>query len=180
MSVFFSPTDGTRSRSRGRSSSRLGRRSPGHSWSAAFRKTRVQLAALVEQLESRQLLSALVTTDKPAYAPTDTAHIAGSGFAAGEAVDFQVVNQTTGVTYTTWSTIDDASGNVTTTWSVPMDAPGDRFQLTATDSSGDTAQATFNGLTTWVYTLPTDYSPGQTANIFAGGFNQKQIHRLRR
>src|SRR5262249_51197507 len=38
------------------------------------------------------------------------------------------------------------------------------------EAAGDTATATFTGLTTYVYALPTDYAPGQTANLYAGGF----------
>src|SRR5947209_3624310 len=37
-------------------------------------------------------------------------------------------------------------------------------------SSCSSAQGTFTGLITWTYALPTDYVPGQTANVFAGGF----------
>jgi hypothetical protein len=58
-----------------------------------------------------------------------------------------------------------------TTWTAPTNSPGDQFQLTATgESSQDTAHATFAGLTTYVYALPTDYLAGATANIFGGGF----------
>jgi hypothetical protein len=143
----------------------------GHTWSAAARLARRRLGALIEQLETRQMLSAMVTTDKPAYAPTDTAQISGSGFGPSETIDLQVVNETTGVTYAQWTATDDADGNFASTWSVPIDSPGDQYQLTATgETLGDTANASFAGLTTYVYALPTDYPPGASANIFAGGF----------
>jgi hypothetical protein len=139
---------------------------------------RVARRWFVEQLESRLVPSALAT-DKTGYAPTDLAVLTGSGFQVGETVDLSVVRDD-GTTYTGWTVTDGGAGdldgvvdgNITTNWSVPMDAPGHSFTATATgETSGSSAQASFSGLTTWVYALPHDYTPGQTANLYAGGFN---------
>ena len=75
MSLFSSPRDasGSSTRTRDRGHSRRPHRSSGHSWSSATRRTQIQLAAQVEALETRQLLSALVTTNKQDYAPGSTA-----------------------------------------------------------------------------------------------------------
>src|SRR5262249_21027226 len=108
---------------------RKARRGAGRSRSSELRRGRPPRAALVELLETRRLLSAIVTTDKQAYAPTDTVHITGSGFAAGETVDLQVVNETTGVSYAPWTATDDASGDFASTWTAPSDSPGDMFQV---------------------------------------------------
>ncbi len=64
-----------------------------------------------------------------------------------------------------------ADGNFKTNWIVPDDAPGNSFVATANGLFAiSSAQASFTGLTTWVYAQPTDYTPGETANLFAGGF----------
>jgi VCBS repeat-containing protein len=123
-----------------------------------------------EALEPRYVLSATVSTDKPAYAPGETAAVAAIGFQPGESVDLQVV-RSDGTTYAPVAIVDDAQGDLQTTWVLPDDSPGYTFRLTATgETSGEVAQASFGGLTTWVEALPTDYAPGQTANILAGGF----------
>ncbi len=44
-----------------------------------------------EQLEDRLLLTAVITTDKLAYAPTDPAILTGSDFQVGETIDLGVV-----------------------------------------------------------------------------------------
>src|SRR3954471_23081237 len=46
----------------------------------------------IEQLESRELLSATLLADKPDYAPGTPAQLTASGFLAGETVQFQVVH----------------------------------------------------------------------------------------
>src|SRR6516164_3612287 len=124
----------------------------------------------LEPLESRIVPSAILTTDKTAYAPTDPAVFTGSGFQAGETVDLSVV-RSDGTNYAPWTVADDANGNFQTNWTIPSDAPGYTFTVTATgEAAGDSTTATFTGLTTYVYALPTDYAPGQTANLNAGGF----------
>jgi hypothetical protein len=133
----------------------------------------------VEILEPRYVLSASVWTDKSGYAPGETATINASSFGVGETVDLKVV-RSDGATYSTLAITDGGQndldgvvdGNIQATWVVPNDSPGYSFQLTATgETSAATAQTSFAGLTTWVQALPTDYSPGQTANITAGGFS---------
>src|SRR5205823_5651357 len=72
-----------------------------------------------------------------------------------------------------------ADGNIKTNWVLPADAPGNSFLVMASgESSHSTAQASFTGLTTWVMTNPTDYPPGQTAHIFAGGFQPGEAVRF--
>ena len=165
LSDWFKPRKNRRARLAAR------RAGFGQVWARVLGRPRVRAHFRLEQFEPRVLLSAVVTTDKQAYAPTDTVNVTGSGFGASETIDLQIVNETTGVSYTPWTTADDASGGFSSTWTVPSDSPGDTFQVTATgETSASSAQATFAGLTTWVYTLPTDYHPGQTANVFAGGF----------
>jgi hypothetical protein len=111
-----------------------------------------------------------LTTQYSTYGPGATVNIAGAGFLAGETVDLQVV-RSDGTTYAPWSVTDGTNGTFATNWTVPSDAPGYSFQITATgESSSSSATASFNAPTTWVETIPTDYSPGQTANILAGGF----------
>src|SRR5271157_2289917 len=62
MALFTSLPDGSRLRSRDCNPPHKARRGPGHSWSTASRRSRMQLAPLVEQLETRQLLSGLTMT----------------------------------------------------------------------------------------------------------------------
>ncbi len=114
---------------------------------------------------------ATLATDRATYAPGATVNISGAGFLAGETVDVEVVRND-GTTYGPWPVVDSAdAGQFTTEWTVPTDAPGYSFQVTAAgESSGASASASFTAPTTWVETIPTDFSPGQTASVFAGGF----------
>src|SRR5437870_1670616 len=48
-------------------------------------------AGLLEPLEIRQLLTAVVTTDQQDYAPGSTAYIAARDFQPGEALELQVL-----------------------------------------------------------------------------------------
>src|SRR5689334_829993 len=100
MSLFSALRDGYYSRN---GKSRKSRRGPGHSWSSAARLARTRPGTLVEALESRQLLSALVTTDQGDYAPGSTAIITAANdagpltnFAVGETVHFHI-DRTDGV-----------------------------------------------------------------------------------
>ena len=115
MSLFFAPCDGSssRTRSRDRSSSRKTRRGPGHSWSTASRLARTRLSALVEPLETRQLLSVILHTDQPDYAPNSTAIITtttdgspDNNFQPGEVVQFHM-DRTDGGTITAPPAIQD-------------------------------------------------------------------------
>src|SRR5205085_9942284 len=64
-----------------------------------------------------------------------------------------------------------ASGDFSTNWSIPMTAPGSMYTAMATgESSALSSNVNFTGLDTYVYAQPKDYSPGQYANIFTGGF----------
>jgi Ca2+-binding RTX toxin-like protein len=108
-------------------------------------------------MEELVLPSAAVVTDRPDYALGQSAMITASGFAAGEAVRFQVLH-TDGTPNTSadnapWTVTDGgagdldgvANGTIQTSWGVsnPNDV-GSSFQLTATGlSSGRTSQAAF-------------------------------------
>ena len=151
---------------------------------------------LVEALEPRLLLSAslpgidtaanadtgavviVIVTDKPGYAPGETAFITVTGLQGGEAVNLQVARGAA-VSYSPWSVVDgsdddldgEVDGSVKTSWAVPVDSPGFTFEATATGAlSLLSDDALFEGLVTWVQAVPTDYVPGDIANIFAGGF----------
>src|SRR5437868_1316067 len=67
------------------------------------RRARARVAALVELLEPRMLLSATITTDKADYPPGSTAIITGTGWKAGETVDLHVFNETTSNEETPWT-----------------------------------------------------------------------------
>src|SRR5262249_31754190 len=122
-------------------------------------KSRLGRKLAFEVLEDRTLLSALLWTDKPGYAPGETAVLTGTDFQVGETVNLHVVRGDN-TTYAPWSITDGgagdldgvANGSITTSWTLPSDAAGTTFQATATgESSGASAQAAFNGLTTWVF-----------------------------
>src|SRR5438105_4484911 len=138
---------------------------------------RLSYDCLFERLEDRVVPSTL-TTNKQAYAPTDLAILTADGFQPGETVNFTVV-RSNGTTAVNFSIADggpgdqdgSANGMVVANWQIPPDSPGQTFTVTAAgELSLASAQTTFTGLTTWVYSLPTDYAPGQTANVYAGGF----------
>ena len=115
----------------------------------------------LEPLETRALLSVTMGTDKPGYAPGETVKIVSGGFPVGDVVNLQVLRGD-GTTYPAWSVTDGvtgdgaagdgdglANGSITTSWVLPADSPGNTYTVTATDlSSGQSAQATFQGLAT--------------------------------
>ena len=131
-----------------------------------------------ELLEDRTLLSAAVATDKPDYAPGQTALISGSGFVPGETVLLQVVDGVTGQAppaNTPWSVSAGADGSFTTTWTVTApDSTGPQLTVTATGAQADVASAQFSDLVTPASpTVTTDlpnYQPGATAQIAGSGF----------
>src|SRR5207247_323347 len=97
-------------------------------------------------------LTTWVLVDPNDYTPGEDAQISAGGFQAGEAVDFQVNNQTNGNTYTGWSVADGSAddldgavdGHIQTTWLVPDDALNSTLGLTATgETSSLTAENTF-------------------------------------
>src|SRR5437867_2963885 len=71
--------------------------------------------------------AATVTTDQADYPPGSTVYITGSGFAAGETVQCQVLTLTqpnddlTSPAHQPWDVIADDAGNFSTTWDVPLD-----------------------------------------------------------
>src|SRR5205814_1929293 len=90
----------------------------------------------LELLEQRQLM-AVVSADKPDYAPGEIAHIFASGYQPGEAVQFQVLHNegmpNAGSGHLPWTVVDGSAndldgkvdGNVHTTWYVdPVDSVG--------------------------------------------------------
>jgi len=105
-------------------------------------------------------------TDKPDYAPSETAYITATGFQVGESVEFLVLHidgkPNTGNGHTPWTVTDggpndndgQADGNLETSWFVdPDDSFNSVFELTATgQSSGITASHTFKDDTP----VPTD------------------------
>ncbi len=100
---------------------------------------------------------ATVVTDKPDYAPSETAQISAAGFQIGEAVEFLVLHidgkPNTGNGHTPWTVTDggpndidgQADGNIETSWFVdPDDSFNSVFELTAVgQSSALTASHTF-------------------------------------
>src|SRR5688500_8379045 len=98
--------------------------------SAAVRRRKLRQ---LETLESRLLLAADVFTDQVDYAPGQTVHIFASDFAAGEAVQFQVLHidgtPNTGNGHLPWTVVDGSgddldgvvNGNIHTTWYVDPD-----------------------------------------------------------
>ncbi|MGI8981137.1 MAG: DUF7507 domain-containing protein, partial [Pirellulaceae bacterium] len=108
----------------------------------------------LERLEDRSLL-ATVMTDKPDYAPGETADVSASGFQIGEAVQFQVLHTdgtpNTGNGHHPWSVVDggptdldgQANGNILTAWYVdPDDSANSSFALTADGQSSGLKAAT--------------------------------------
>ncbi len=105
----------------------------------------------MEPLEHRTLLSATLLTDKLDYSPGETAVLSGSGFAAGEAVQLQVVHapgtpgSNADAQNQPWQVAADATGSISTSWAVTdPDAVGSTYILSGIGlSSGETAQVTF-------------------------------------
>src|SRR4051794_21494252 len=99
----------------------------------AFRtvKRRRPSPMTLEYFEERVLPSAVVWTDKPAYAPGETAVIKGAGYQPGEAVALQLT-RSDGALYSAAPVTDGgagdldgvADGNLTTRWTLPGDSPG--------------------------------------------------------
>jgi hypothetical protein len=93
--------------------------------------------------------TAAVWTDRLDYAPGTTAFIAGTGFAAGETVDLQVLHSdgrpNTDESHTPWTVTADARGVIRTSWVVdPVDAIDSTLQVSAIGAtSHQLAQATF-------------------------------------
>ncbi len=110
----------------------------------------------LESLEDRALLAAVVT-DKPDYAPAETALISATGYQLGETVKFQVLHidgtPNTGGGHDPWNVQDGGSGDldgavngsIKTSWYVnPDDSLGSVFELSALGlSSGNDAVYNF-------------------------------------
>ncbi len=115
------------------------------------RRGRIGDAALLDVLEPKVLLSAVIATNQSDYHFGSTAIITGSGFAANEVVQLQVLHAPgTGGSNNNpqnqpWDVTADASGNVNTSWVVnEADAVGATFDLTAVgQTSGETAETEF-------------------------------------
>src|SRR5512135_1761768 len=143
MSVFPSSTDGSGPRSRNRNSLRKPRRAPGCSWSTASRHARMRLVALVEPLESRQLLTVILHTNQPDYAPGSTAIITATtdgnpdnNFQPGETVRFHI-DRTDGIPIDAPPAIQD--WNVTDGFGgfAPYQDSSDMWVLPDTDGEAD-------------------------------------------
>ncbi len=112
-------------------------------------KKQPRLRLILEQLEDRVVPSASLITDQLDYSPGQTATINGSGFAANEIVDMQVLNDsanppTTAGLPPTWTVQADANGNFTTSWVCTSDLLGDSLEADASGvASGLTAVAYF-------------------------------------
>ena len=97
MSLFSALRDGYYSRNDETRKARKARRSLDRAWSSPSRRARTQTISLVEMLEARELLSALVTTDQQDYAPGSTALFTATtdggptnNFQVGETVEFHI------------------------------------------------------------------------------------------
>ncbi len=122
----------------------------------------------LEGLEDRALL-ATVVTDKPDYAPSETALITASGYQPGETVKFQVLHidgtPNTGNGHDPWNVQDGSAadldgqvnGNISTSWFIdPDDSLGATFELSAL--------GLLSGLfDTYVFT---DAAPPSNGNLF--------------
>jgi sarcosine oxidase gamma subunit len=102
----------------------------------------------IDLLEDRVLPSATLMSDHLDYAPGSTATLTGSGFAAGEMVDLQVVRTDGGSgaagDFTPWHVVANAHGAFTTNWYVATDLAGASLKATASgESSHLSAQALF-------------------------------------
>jgi hypothetical protein len=93
--------------------------------------------------------STAVWTARPDYAPGTTAVIGGSGFAAGETVNLQVMHidgrPNTDASHAPWQVVADANGDFSTTWLVDtVDAGGSTLEVSAVGAtSSEKAQAQF-------------------------------------
>jgi hypothetical protein len=117
------------------------------------------------------VLSTLLMTDKPDYAPGSVVTFNGSGFQAGETIDLSIVS--TNGTTTPLQAVDGgdgdldgvADGSFTDTWNVGLDNVGATLTATATgESSGASATVTFTDsqLTGAIFTTNGD---GTTVNL---------------
>ena len=121
-------------------------------------------------------LAPSVQTDKLDYSPGQTATITGSGFQAGETVDMQVVNTSTGLPSgnpPTWTATADAQGNIQTSWtctsdlagaSLELDATGESSGLAASEAFTDSSNANSGDGTMTVTTTPTTVYAGSTGD----------------
>ena len=146
----------------------------------------------VEQLEGRQLLSALVHTDAVDYAPGAVAVFTalndtnpGPNFQAGETINFHIA-RTDGVPVNSppavqdWSVIDGPDGTASTSWNVDSQFAGASLTVTATGVlSGATASANFtdSSLNAKLVVTPTSPHVGDVVTFDShtstvpGGFN---------
>src|SRR5438552_1958434 len=95
---------------------------------------------------------ATLTTDQSDYAPGTTATITGSGFQPSEPVTLQVLHAdgtpSTGADHEPWLVTADRNGNFQTTWHVCTDdCVGSTLLLSASGSSGDSAEVLFTDFT---------------------------------
>ena len=126
-------------------------------------------------LNAQEDTGATVVTDKPDYAPSETAYITATGFQVGESVEFLVLHidgkPNTGNGHTPWMVTDggpndndgQADGNIETSWFVdPDDSFNSVFELTATgQSSGIMASHIFKDDTP----VPTDVEVSYSAGV---------------
>jgi hypothetical protein len=111
---------------------------------------RRQFTANVENLETRQLLSTLLVTDKWDYAPGSIAEFTGSGFAHNEPIDLNIVSQINGAPNPAGSATlpdvvtSDNNGSFTYDWNVGDNNIGASLTATATGETAlDWASTTF-------------------------------------
>ncbi len=155
----------------------------------------------LESLEPRVLLSASVFTDKPDYAPGETAIISGQGYQPGETVELQVLHieagpdeefgtaddtlgDNTGSGHDPWFVTDGAAGdldgaedgNILTEWYVdPDDSLNETFRLTAVgQTSGQVATTMFTDgqLDLWAWRN----QPGPTLDSWDAGTTIQQAN----
>jgi Putative Ig domain/Matrixin/RTX calcium-binding nonapeptide repeat (4 copies) len=137
---------------------------------------------ILEQLEDRTLLStapASLVTDKPDYAPGETAVLSGSGFQVGEAINLVVV-RTDGIPdyppeNQPWQVVDGGAGdldgvvdgNFQTTWYVAEQYAGASLLATATGLTSDaTAEYAFTDAATSVdITSPTNTNRSTVSSL---------------
>ena len=154
-----------------------------------IKKTRAlvgAVAAVVEMLECRQLLTACISTDAADYPFGGIAHITGADFAPGEIVRLQVVHApgTRGSNadpqnqawYVTANTDRASRGAVKTEWKVDdPDALGATYVLSATGlSSGEITSTMFTdgGVSVTPASGGTNISADKAANAISPAYTQ--------
>ena len=129
---------------------------PRKSHASPLRRAKTKTLAVLEQLETRQLLSAIVHTDAADYAPSSVAVFTalndtstGQNFQAGETINFHI-GRTDGIPIDSppavqdWSVVNGTEGTVSTNWNVDPQFAGASLSVTATGQvSGATATANF-------------------------------------